>query len=493
MPPMSQATKSGTRKLSDVVKHLSVPAGIVSTGWPAVRKTCNEKLGVSFDDWQDGAGRLILAKRADGCLACMIDGVGMSLPRQVGKTYLVGAMVFALCVNTPGLLVIWSAHHSRTHEETFLAMQGFAQRTKVAPYVRQVFTGSGDEEVRFHNGSRILFGARERGFGRGIPGVDILIFDEAQILSDRALANILPTMNTSKFGLALYIGTPPKPEDMSESFQRMRDSALAGTLTDGAWIELGADRGADPDDRAQYRKANPSYPKRTPLQSLLRMKRKLTEADFLREALGIWDEVEEAQRVIPSDIWSALAAASGDTPAQDMPPNALAVDMSHDRVISINGCWLSPAGTAHVEILALDGMARDTRAAEEWLVERAGRRIPVVIDEKSPAASMIPALKRRKVRVIVTYANDMAKACGGIYDDIIAGLLTHADQQQLNDALAGAKKRPIGDAGGWGWDRRDETVNIAPLVAATLARFGAVVTAKPKKPAGLDERRAVVL
>lgn len=489
MPPTSPTTKSGTRKLSDVAKHLVAPVGITSTGWPAVRKTCVEKLGVAFDDWQDGAGRLILAKRADGCLAAMVDGVGLSLPRQVGKTYLIGALVFALCVNTPGLLVIWSAHHARTHGETFLAMQGFADRAKVKAHVKQVFTGSGDEEIRFHNGSRILFGARERGFGRGIPGVDVLIFDEAQILSDKALSNMLATMNTSNFGLALYIGTPPKPEDMSESFERMRREALAGTLLDGAWIEFGADKGASPEDRAQWRKANPSHPKRTPVQSILRLKRKLTEADFLREGLGIWDELEEVQRVIPSDIWRALDAGS-EAPSSDVPPNALAVDMSHDGVIAVAGCWLTPA-SAHVEVLMVDP-ASDTHSAVEWLVQRAGRKIRVLIDSESPAASMIATLRARKVRVIVTNATDMAKACGGIYNDAIKGRLTHADQPALNDALAGAKKRLIGNAGGWGWDRRDPSVNIAPLVAGTLARFGAVITFKPKS-GQQTERRAVVM
>src|SRR5690606_36605823 len=196
-------------------------------------------------------GRLILTKRADGTLTTTVDGVGMSLPRQVGKTYLLAGMVFALCVNRPGLLVIWTAHQMATSGETFLAMQGFAQRAKVAPHVRQVYTGSGDEEVRFHNGSRILFGARERGFGRGIPGVDVLIMDEAQIHSDKAMSNMLATMNTSSFGLQLYIGTPPKPEDMSETFKRMRREALTkdengrSLLVDGAWIEFGADADAD--------------------------------------------------------------------------------------------------------------------------------------------------------------------------------------------------------------------------------------------------------
>ena len=82
-----------------------------------MERTCRLKMGVEFDAWQDAAGKLILAKRADGHLAAMIDGVGMSLPRQVGKTYLVGSLIIGLCVNTWGLLVIWSAHHTMTHGE----------------------------------------------------------------------------------------------------------------------------------------------------------------------------------------------------------------------------------------------------------------------------------------------------------------------------------------------------------------------------------------
>lgn len=206
--------------------------------------------------------------------------------------------------------------------------------------------------------------------------------------------------------------------------------------------------------------------------------------------MGIWDDAEEVQRVIPSDIWAALAAGDGEMPAQDVAPDALAVDMSHDRVISIDGCWLTPT-SAHVEILALD-IASDTSSAVEWLVERAGRRIPVVIDAASPAASMIPTLKARRVRVISTGPTDMAKACGGFFDDAVSGRLSHASQPQLDASLAGARKRAIGDAGGWGWDRKDPQTNIAPLVSATLARFGAVITNRPR-PVDPGEWRAVVL
>jgi len=52
--------------------------------------------------------------------------------------------------------------------------------------------------------------------------------------------------------------------------------------------------------------------------------------------------------------------------------------------------------------------------------------------------------------------------------------VSHADQPALDAAVAGARRRPIGDAGAWACDRRDGSVFVAPLVAATLATHGAV-------------------
>jgi len=90
----------------------------------------------------------LLAKRDDGSLAHTVGGFFMSLPRQVGKTHFLSGAIFGLCIKYPGLLVIWSAHHSKTHMETFMAMQAFCTRSKIAPFIDKVYTGSGDEEVR---------------------------------------------------------------------------------------------------------------------------------------------------------------------------------------------------------------------------------------------------------------------------------------------------------------------------------------------------------
>ncbi|MGB3761829.1 MAG: hypothetical protein WA966_01300 [Ornithinimicrobium sp.] len=65
-----------------------------------------------------------------------------------------------------------------------------------------------------------------------------------------------------------------------------------------------------------------------------------------------------------------------------------------------------------------------------------------------------------------------------------AALLALADGDretaQHDDAVAGAGKREIPDAGLWGWDRRWADANIAHLMSATLACFGAT-TAAPRR------------
>lgn len=468
---MSQPpTKSGTQKLSSLARHVVLPTGITSTGWPAVRNKCLE-LGVRFDPWQDGLGRAILAKRADGKYAAGVGGVVISIPRQVGKTYTVGAIVFALCILFPGLTVVWTAHRLKTAGETFRSMQGMARRRKIAPFVEQVFTGSGDEEVRFRNGSRILFGARERGFGRGFAEVDIEVFDEAQILTERALDDMIPATNQSKQptgALLFFIGTPPKPTDPGEAFTSKRKKALAGTTTDMLYVEFSADKDADPDDRKQWARANASYPKRTPEEAMLRMRENLSDDSFPREALGIWDEDEGREHAIPLDAWATAAIPDDEVPQGA--PDRYALTMSPERVASI-AVALKGEQADYVDLAELERVD-DSRKLVDWLVERCGRRTPLMIDSRDPAASFVNELRTRGVRVNVTSASDAGRACGGLLDAVIEGRVWHCDQPAIRAALTVAEKKSVSKAGLWEWNLDDPTPEIAALRAMTLAHFG---------------------
>src|SRR6185312_12106898 len=126
--------------------------------------------------------------------------------------------------------------------------------------------------------------------------------------------------------------------------------------------------------------------------AFLLLRKILEDADFKRDALGIHDEVSRHEVVITAAEWKKLIDVG---PGGDVRPDALGVDMSHGRVISICACWLE-GESAHVEEV---WAGTDVAAAVDWVTLVAGRRLEVVIDDVSPAAQMIPTLKTRHVNV----------------------------------------------------------------------------------------------
>ncbi len=475
-------------KLSDLARHVIVPSKLTSTGWPAVRDKCLD-LGIRFDPWQDGAGRIILSKRSDGSYATSVGGVVMSIPRQVGKTFLLGAIVFALCLLYPNLTVIWTAHRVRTAAETFSSMQGMARRRRIAPHVENVVLGSGDEAIMFHNRSRILFGARERGFGRGFAMVDVIVFDEAQILTDNAIDDMVPATNQAPNPLLLFTGTPPKPTDPGEVFATKRAKALSGKSDDMAFIEFSADDDADPDDRGQWAKANPSYPKRTPSASIKRMRENLTDDSFLREALGIWD-ASGTPAVIDPVSWSLTA----DPASMAIDRLALAVDVTYDlEVASVSIAGQRADDLWHVE---LDEQRKGTGWVVPWVKGRCDRNLirAVVLDGGSPAAATLAdEFEKQGIKVTTTTTRDLVAACSQFYVGVMEDTLRHTDQPQVNVALSQAGRKPVGD--GWIWNRKSVDSDITAVIAGTLALWGAQTTTvkKPTHKRRTDGRRAVIL
>jgi hypothetical protein len=149
---------------------------------------------------------------------------------------------------------------------------------------------------------------------------------------------------------------------------------------------------------------------------------------------------------------------------------AFAIDMTPERshaAIAVAGEW---RGGTHVEVV-------DHRPGTGWILERARelheRWQPRcwVIDAAGPAGSLITDLEDALgVEVVQPKGRDVAAACGQFYDAVTEQTLSHLDQAPLAAALAGAQKRTLGDA--WAWARRIVSVDISPLVAATLAKWG---------------------
>jgi hypothetical protein len=492
-------TKPSTRRLSEVARHVVIPEGIVSTGWPGVEAKCRE-WGDEFDRWQADLGRVILGKRADGLYAATVGGVTLSIPRQVAKTFLVGRIIFALCVLFPGLKVLWTAHHTATLGNTFRSLLGFTRRKSVAPYILATRRGSGKEAIEFANGSVIFFGARSQGFGRGFDEVDVEVFDEAQILDAKALEDMVAATNQTRHphgALLFYMGTPPRPTDPGEEFADRRRKALAiksdgqGVVEGGeaVYIECSADPetghkgGPSLDSIEQLRKGNPSYPHRTPLASVKRLRANLKSDDsWRREGLGVWDDVEAGVVISPEFVESCFDVKSEIVSA---PIFALDVSPAHSwAAIAVSG--IRADGLPHIEITAVHGGAVDHQPGTDWVVPRMvqlAERWPdmkVAIASGSAAESLVPALQAVGIELIFIKGNDVAAACGLVFDLFMTKGLRHLGQQVLISALLTARKAVEDGEGAWRWGRKRSSADITPLYAATLALWVAIKGPDPE-------------
>lgn len=461
------------RRLSDIAAILVWPdADAVASDFQRIRRVAS-RMGVTYDAWQEGLLWILFSRDANGRYCCGQGGLTVSSCRQIGKTFTLGTAFFVKCMLSPGLKVIWTAHHTRTSDETFADMCTLAQMPAVARHIDHIRRANGQQEIVFANGSRIMFGARENGFGRGLHGADVEVFDESQILTDRALSNMIPVMNTSPDPLAVFLGNPPKPGDPSDVFAAKRRQARAGNVTGMAYVELSAPRDCDSDDRDAWAKANPSYPLRTGEDSIIRMRQLLPEDDFRREALGIWDETGSAG-VISRDTWDATSVPA----RRDGGTVSFGIDMPPDRgEISIGACMRYPDGTAHVELVECRSThEHGSMWAVDWLAERWPRTAAVVIDTQSPALSLLPDLRARHVKVTVTGARELGQATGRMLDMLSARTVTHLPdtaQPALADAALAVTLRPVGHGGLTAWQRAGIDVDISPLVACTLALHGA--------------------
>lgn len=507
--PRTRQTKPSTlktseRKLHDVAKHLVVPSGIKTTGYPAVEAQCR-KMGVEHDPWQKVLGRGILAKRDTGLYAAGIGGVLISICRQVGKTFTIGTIIFALCILFPRLTVLWTAHHSATSDETFETLSALARRRRIAPYIRQVRGGNGKQRIVFINGSRIMFGAREHGFGRGIPGVAVVVFDECQILKAKALSDMIPAANTVRNPLIIYMGTPPKPDDPAEVFRARRKKALAvkarrasGEVVEynSLYFEVGANQGDDVEDRAVLAKANPSFPHRTPWEAILRLRENLTDpGDWAREGLGIWDEEADGDGPL-SKSWPMLAVDEAPTEGA----RAFGVAFSADGMrVSLGGCIVA-GDRAHVELIDAQQGPVDAslESLADWFVDevdgvpRWRRASRIVLSGRAGALVLEQLLIKRKVprrRIVVASSSQYFQACGMLLEQATAAAreakrgdplsltnLAGDGQAQLSASARGSmqEKRSRDGAWGWGSPAGDET----PVEAVSLALYAALTIGK---------------
>ena len=454
----------------------SVPPAVSSTGAEAIELA--ESAGVHLYPWQQFALDAMLGERADGNWSSY--EVGFMVARQNGKGEVLLARELAGLFLLEERFLLHSAHLFPTSKEAFLRIKAVIEGAPhLASRVQQFYQSNAETAVVLKNGARLRFMARTNQSGRGFSA-QTLLMDEAQEMSEQARAALMFTTSAQPNPQLIYTGTVPTSETAnSEVWTSLRDRGRAGNDPQLAWLEWSAgEDDVDPDDRTGWCMGNPSLGYRITMEQIARERLSTPAQTFLEERLSYWpasDASKLAWKVVPQDTYRACS--SEQRGGWLVGPVSLAVEMADDRsMVTIVAAGATEDGRTGVQIVARDanGPWVAPLLADRWANK--GRPVSaVVVDPRSQAGSLVPALTDAGVPVVECSTADLVKATGTLLDAIHEGTVAFRTAEAMTNAVGGARLRKYGEAHLIDrWSAGDPT----PFIGAVLARWGM------SKPAG---------
>lgn len=429
-----------------------------------------------LDEWQKGIIDSWLGKDDNGNYN--VTSASETLPRQNGKNVTIEAREFyGLVIN--GEKILHTAHQVKTAKKSFRRLEAIftdPRFPELKAIVKNIRYTNGEECIELTNGGTIEYSARSRQAARGFDGISLVVFDEAQELTDEQLEAILATLSASATGTRqmIFAGTAPYPNCPGTVFKRKRKSALDNPGPHEAWHEWSVDGASveeiKADDHLLWYNTNPAMG--------IRLSEEFTEEEFktmsidgfCRERLNWWmpEASKEEEHPITEELWDACSTTS------PLPKGktAYGVKFSLDgSEVCLAGAIITEDGKIRIEMIDRKSTNQGTRWLAEWLNKRYAKASCVVIDGRNGVDVLIDRLQdtwKAKDSIIRPKTNDVIAASGYIIDGLMEQNLNWFEPQTaLRESALSATKRPI--RGGWGFGGENST----PIEACSLALFGA--------------------
>jgi len=430
--------------------------------------------------WQEDTAAVALERRPDGRWRWPI--VTVCVPRQSGKTTLVGVTAVHRCMRRPDSSV-WYTAQTRMDAvgrfRDFVRMLRRSNLTELPPNVRKpeeyvwdyrTRMGVGQELVEFANGSTFqVFSPGEDALHGSVA--DLVILDEARFLSADTgallMAAALPTMAT-RDGQLWIVSTGGGPEStfLAAELERSRAN-VDDPDSRRCHVEYGI--GYDVSDFELLERvwdAHPSagQPGGPQWDALSVAAGAMPPAQFAHEYGNRWRSAEE-NRVIPTSRWEAGYW-------QTMPAGAvyLGVDVAIDR-------------SSAAVVACVEGVLQtlDYRPGVTWLPDRVATLVDsfgddagaVWIDASGPAGSVALELGVR-LDIHTASTRELCGSCASLEDGCLVDppMVGHLPDDALDASVATATHRRIGQS--WAWSR----VESGPVLVAASLAYGAYRTAQ---------------
>lgn len=440
-----------------------------------------QEYGYELDPWQQSVLNCWLGTDARGYY--IVTSAGLALPRQNGKNVCLETREF-FGIIIKGEKILHTAHQVRTSKKSFRRLAAMFEDKKHPEIVEQVKTiryTNGEEMIELYNGGTIEFSARSRQAARGFDGISLVVFDEAQELTDDQVEAIMATLSASSTGnrQIIYTGTPPYPGCPGEVFRRRRTACIENPGPHDCWHEWSVDAKSvaqiNIEDRQLWYDTNPALGRRLDEEFTAEEARSMSPDGFARERLGWWTPVigTQAEYAIPAEIWDACKSS------EEKPEGIVAYGVKFSPAgdeVSLCGAVKPKEGPCRISEIERRSTAMGTRWLAEWLNARYDKASCVVIDGKNGVDALIDKIAdtwKIKGSVIRPRVNDVLASVSMLTEALNEQTVTWNEAQDtLRESAVTSTKRAIGNAGGWGFGGD----NSLPIEACALALWGAKTT-----------------
>ena len=498
--------------------HWSGPDWVYTDG-PAVAEL-NAAANFAPDPQQELGLDLIFAVGANGlpaafsfCAICCRQNLKTGLFKQAATGW-----VFV----TDERKIVWSAHEMTT---TLDALKELGEMWQDAPALskrllpqknRGIYADNGSERIELYSKSvgtqQILFKARRKTGGRGLAG-DKVVLDEAFALEASHVGSLIPTMMARPHGQVLYGSSAGLAG--SDVLLDVRNRGRGGVSPrmfylewGGAWRDC-ADpdcthpkdavaRGLDCalDDPELHVRNNPTISTgRISLQTVADMRQELPPAEFMRECMGRWDDVDAASGKPALDLRTWRSKELADKQVKAPRRAAVVLDVEPDRSsASINLAGVEAGGDrvvlmthakpGYAWVVPLLVKMRDKGEVEflEVALHPSGQAGTLLAPLKAAGFKLTtkePGEEPGRLRKLTHF--DVGRGCATVQHAVLERRIVHLDQAELADAIAIARTRYVNEAEVW--DRRDHEMHIGTVVGVSTAlhRWD-LLTAAPDEP-----------
>lgn len=415
------------------------------------------QFGVYLDDWQVLILEAAMGERTDATWAAK--RVGISVPRQNGKSQLMVARILAGALLFGEKKIVVSAHQQDTAREAFSKLmeiieadQNAALRARLDRRFGRdgVMNAINREAVRFTTGATVQFKARSGAGAKGFSS-DCLLLDEAQILGSRAWTSVNSTMSAMVNPQVWLLGTPPQEEDDNFAFDAVRRAAVEKKSTNAAWCEWAVDVESEEYEEARSDlearrwtpaveylcwSGNPAWLTRINHEVVTGEFETYDRAKFEQDRLGVWSDPDQAS-IFPT--WPDLVRAS-----KDPVPKVEALGIMADAART----WLSLGsyGGGHLgAVLRMPFVAGQAEFVKEVARIAKERGVPVVVQEKTGAALLAPKLEAAGATVHVVPFASMVRGVDLLAEAVATRAASHGDYDALNAAVRVAEWKLVGD------------------------------------------------